>query len=135
MGKRTKSRNPRANEGIQANEVHAKAIAVGRGAKAVVTYGASDLSDEIKKAFEVLTNKVESMPDNPDKAVAQSAVSALKAEAEKGDEARENNVSKWLTFLAQAAPDVWEVAISTFLNPIQGLSLVFQKVAQRAKQA
>jgi hypothetical protein len=135
MGKRTKSRNPPANEGIQANEVHAKAIAVGRGAKAVVTYGASDLSDEIKKAFAVLAQKVESLPDGPDKTVAHSAVTALEAEAQKGDKAEEDTVSKWLTFLAQAAPDVWDVAVATFLNPIKGLSLVFQKVAQRAKQA
>jgi len=133
MGKRTKIKNAPANEGIQANEVNANAIAVGRGARAVVTYNFAGLSDEIKETFAILADKVESMPDSPDKTVAQSAVNALATEAQKGDKAEEDNVSKWLTFLAQTAPDIWEVAISTFLNPIQGLSLVFQKVAQRAK--
>lgn len=133
MAKRTKPQKTTINEGIQATEIKAQAIAVGRGAKAVVTHNASDMSEEVKKTFAALMEKVESMSDGSDKEVAQSAVKALEIEAQKGDDAKEDNVKKWLAFLAQVAPDVWEVAVSTFLNPIQGLSLAFQKVAQRAK--
>ena len=135
MTKRTKPHKATINEGIQANEINAQAIAVGRGAKAVVTNNASDANEDIKKSFAVLLEKVESMSAGADKEVAQSAVKALEAEAQKGEDAQVDNVQKWLRFLAQVAPDVWEVAVSTFLNPVRGLSLVFQKVDQRAKSS
>jgi hypothetical protein len=31
-------------------------------------------------------------------------------------------------------PDIGEVAINTFINPIQGLSIAFQMIAQQAKE-
>lgn len=133
MSKQTKPQQAAINEGIQANEIKAQAVAVGRGARAVVTNNASDTSDDVRHIFLTLINRAATLPEGPERMVAQNAIEGLQAEAQKGEEAKEDNVNKWLSFLAQAAPDIWEVAVASFLNPIQGLSLVFQKVAQRAK--
>jgi hypothetical protein len=38
-----------------------------------------------------------------------------------------------MSFLAETASDAFDVAVATFTNPITGLSMVFKKVAERAK--
>jgi len=120
------------NEGIQATNIHSQAIAVGKGAQAIVNQ-AKD-SDEIDQFFVVLTQKVADLPEGSDKDIAKSAVNALQSEAKLGDNAKESNVSKWLNFLAQTAPDIWDVAITTFSNPIAGLGMAFKKVAERTRE-
>lgn len=91
------------------------------------------LDDEIVKAFAILMQKVNSLPEGQDKTDAQNAIKALETEAYKGTETQEKAVRKWLSFLLETAPDIWQVAIDTFIHPIKGLSTVFQKVAERAK--
>ncbi|MBK9008064.1 MAG: hypothetical protein IPM31_13865 [Anaerolineae bacterium] len=89
---------------------------------------------EIKNAFTVLHNKVELIPNGADKEIAKTAVKELELEASQGEKASEKVISKWLKFLLEVAPDAWEVAIDTFLNPIKGLSTVFKKVAEQSKK-
>jgi len=120
-----------AGDKTTTGDISGTGIAVGDHAQITVTQGLG--SEEMAKAFEALAQAVAAMPDGPDRGVAQSAVQALQAEAEKGDEAEESTVRRWFDFLAQTAPDAWEVAVETFKNPIKGLSLVFKKVAERAK--
>lgn len=88
-------------------------------------------ADEIEKAFAAILLAVSRLPKGSDHTEAEQAVQALAGEARKGEEAREKSVSKWMKFLLETAPDVFEVAAETFLSPIKGLSLVFQKVAKR----
>lgn len=128
-----KKDNKPTNIGIQADEIHAQAIAVGNRAKAIVTHSSKNIHNEVNIVFEVIKKEIDSLPEGPDKTIATNAVQALEAEAQMGDKAEASNVSKWLNFLAQTAPDAWEVAVNTFINPVQGLSTVFQKVAKRAK--
>lgn len=109
-------------------------VAIGRRAQATVTQSTGASAEEIAKIFSVITAKVNALPDGPDKTVAVSAVQALQAEAKQGDKASEANVNKWFNFLAQAAPDAFEVAVASFANPIAGLGLAFKKIAERAKQ-
>lgn len=110
-------------------------VAIGHGAQATVTQVSSGMRDEIARAFAALTQKANALPEGPEKSVAQSAVKALETEARKGEQADEGNVGKWLNFLAQTAPDIWEVAVDTFLNPVKGLGTAFKKIAERAKAA
>jgi hypothetical protein len=91
------------------------------------------VGDEIIHIFAKLMQEANALPEGSERGVAQSAVEELEAEAHKGEEADENTVREWLNFLLEAAPDVWQVAVDTFINPIKGLSTVFQKVAERAK--
>jgi len=90
-------------------------------------------TDEIARAFAPVEEKVKAMPAGPPRDDAGAAVEKLKAEAGKGDQAEESTVRRWLNFLAEAAPDAWEVAINTMINPIAGVSTVFKKIAERAK--
>jgi hypothetical protein len=75
------------------------------------------------------------MPDGVEKEEAQETLTKLEAEAKKGENADENRVRRWMNFLAETAPDVWEVAVATFIHPIAGVSLVFKKIAERAKNS
>jgi hypothetical protein len=134
MNKRKKNQPSAGNQGIIADTVNAQAIAVGKHAQATANYEAgTQRMDEVTKIFEKLTAQINEMPEGPEKIVAQSAVNGLKGEAGKDADAGEEAIKKWLNFLTQSAPDIWEVAITTFINPIQGLGLAFQKVAQRAR--
>lgn len=101
----------------------------------IVNASTTSLNDEseIAKVFLALMEKANALANVSDKQDAQNAITALESEAQKSDKADEKKVKKWLYFLAETAPDIGEVAIDTFLNPIKGLSTVFRKVAERAK--
>ncbi len=127
--KRTHSQ---VNNGIQAQTVNAQAIAVGTKAQAIVNQQMNASVNDIAAAFSQLFEKINQMPGGAEKDVAKSAAQALEKEAQKGPQAEEATVSKWFSILAQMAPDVFEVALTTFANPIQGLGVAFQKIAQKA---
>jgi len=90
--------------------------------------------DAIAQAFVRLQEALNQLPDGPDKTVAQSAVEALEQEAKKGESADEGAVARWFAFLAQTAPDAWQVAIDTFIHPVRGLSTAFRKIAAKAQK-
>ncbi len=112
------------------NITNSTGVAIGPNAQATVTQASGGDLDQV---FAVLLDKVKALPDGPDKGIAQNAVQGLESEARKGERANESTISKWLNFLAQTAPDAWEVAVDTFLHPIKGLSTAFKKIAERAK--
>jgi hypothetical protein len=95
--------------------------------------GSNAPPDQLGEAFAAILQEIDRMPDGPDKGVARSAADALYAEAQKGDNADEGAARRYLNFLLETAPDAWEVAIDTLINPIKGVSTVIQKVASRAK--
>lgn len=125
---------PTQSGGISVGNISSSTgVAIGHGAQATVTQGGPS-ADEIAKAFAAITQKVNAMPDGPSKTIAQQAVQGLEAEAKKGDKADEKVVGDWFNFLAQTASDAFDVAVTTFANPIAGIGMVFKKVAERAKE-
>lgn len=91
-------------------------------------------ANEIAAAFAKIQAALTTLPLNPaQKLVAEATISAMKTEAQKGEQAEESTVHDWLSTLLQMAPDIGEVAIQTFLNPIHGLSVAFRKVAEKAR--
>ena len=108
-------------------------FAIGPDAQAMVTQTSKAEVDEIAHAFGVLQRRVEALPQGADKNIAKSAVEALEVEARKGEQAVESTVQKWMNFLAETAPDVWEVAVDTFVNPVKGIGTAFRKIADKAK--
>lgn len=106
-------------------------VAVGKNNQVTVTQGAS--AEEIAKAFALMTEKIDALPEGPKKTMAETALNGLKEEIDKGDEADETKVKEWMNFLAETASDAFDVAVASFTNPIAGLSMVFKKVAERAK--
>jgi len=97
------------NEGIQANVINAKSIAVGKGATAVVNQNVNS-KDEIDEIFSSLRQRADGLKSETDKDEVNIAISALEKEARKGDNAQEKVVNKWVNFLFETAPDIWEVA-------------------------
>jgi len=114
------------------NITNAAGVAIGAGARATVTQSGG-MSAEMAATFAALTQSVKALADGPEKDIAEMAVVGLEFEAVKGDGAQQGAVEKWLRFLAQAAPDVWEVAVNTFANPIAGLGTAFRLIAERAR--
>lgn len=104
-----------------------------RDVKNVVNANQQADQDERALAFAILLEKANALSNETDKQDAQTAIQKLETEAKKNGKAEEKTVRKWVLFLLETAPDIGEVAIDTFLNPIKGLSTVFQKVARRAK--
>lgn len=115
------------------NVTKSTGVAIGRGAKATVTQTTGASASEIAKAFAALNAKVDALPEGPDKEIAKNAAQGLEGEAKKGTQASEANITKWFNFLAQSSSDAFDVAVTTFSNPIAGLSLAFKKIAERAK--
>lgn len=109
-------------------------IAIGTEAQATVTQIAIQKDDPIAIAFKPIKQAVIVMPDSPHREAARTVVENLEAEARKGDQADESKVQKWINFLAEIAPDVWEIAIDTFANPVLGVGTVFKKIAEMARR-
>jgi len=87
----------------------------------------------IEKLFTELNQRIEKMEDGVEKTIAQTTVQGLKEEAEKGDKADETKVQKMFKSLLNVAPDAWDVAVATFMNPVAGVGMAFKKIAERAK--
>ena len=88
----------------------------------------------IQIVFGRIRREIEKLPDGIEKQEANETLDKLEAESHKGDQANENRVERWFKFLAETAPDAWDVAVKTFINPIDGVGEVFRKVAQRANK-
>jgi len=88
----------------------------------------------IQTAFDELRAKAAAITDEDTREDLESTLDKLEREAGKGDAANENRIKGYFNFLAEMAPDIWEMVVKTFINPIAGVSTMFQKVAQRAKE-
>ncbi|MEW6401001.1 MAG: toll/interleukin-1 receptor domain-containing protein [Chloroflexota bacterium] len=125
---------------VEGDEIHvgdisnSTGVAIGQGAQAQVQQQSGMSADEIVKIFSMLQQHVAKMPPGDEKDETKGALEKLQKEAQKGEAADETRVQKYIKFLAETAPDIWEVAVDTFLNPVKGLSTVFRKVAERARE-
>ena len=129
--KTTNTKNAGGNNVSIGGYVSGSNIVTGNNIHVSLTQGIS--ADEVAKAFSTIFTAVQAKEESPEKVMAQTAVQGLEAEASKGEEAQEEDVQKWFEILGNMAPDIWEVAVDTFTNPIKGLSTVFKKVAEKAK--
>jgi hypothetical protein len=132
--KRAGSRVARSGDEIKIGNISGgTGFAIGPGAQAYVSQTTGAAADEIAKAFKALQQEVNSMPDGAERNVAESALKSLETEARKGEAASESQVQRWMNFLADTAPDAWEVAVDVFTNPIKGVSTIFRKIAEKAR--
>ena len=122
-------------QGIQVGDIKdSTGVAIGHGARATVTQTSGPSLEQITKAFAAIARQVDRLHDDDDKREAKETLKKLEDEAHKGDKADESKVRRWLLFLAEVAPDAFEVAVDTFLNPIKGLGTAFKKVAEKARE-
>jgi hypothetical protein len=107
---------------------------IGRDQRITTTTTTTGASPEtLAEAFSRLYQALETKPDGLQKTVGQQALQQLEQEAKKGPQADEKKVEESFHILAML-PDIAEVAVQTFLNPVQGVSLAFQKIARKAKE-
>lgn len=88
---------------------------------------------ELTQAFELVYRAVRQVEDPVIREDAKKIVQDIESEVKKGEEADPSRVERWLKFLAETAPDVWEVAVDTLNNPIKGIGTVLKKVIAKAK--
>ncbi len=88
---------------------------------------------ELTQAFETIHGAVRQVADPVIREDAEKIVQDIEKEVQKGEEANHSRVERWLKFLAETAPDVWDVAVDTLSNPIKGIGTVIKKVIEKAK--
>jgi hypothetical protein len=89
----------------------------------------------LARAFADFYTAVQQQPDLPpqDKADVQAELEEVEAELQKGEEANEGFIRRRLRHVQRMAPDIYDVVIATFANPIAGLGLVAKKIAEKMK--
>lgn len=114
------------------SQIEGSNIAAGRAAQ--INIGAGSAA-EIRRQFEPIYEKIQDRPvEKPeDREILLETVQEIQEEVGKKDEADEGRLGRWFRLLAVMAPDILEVTLDTILNPLNGISTVVQKIAERAK--
>ena len=90
---------------------------------------------ELLKAFKDINRQIDTRKEDPtvDKEELKETVKKVEEEVKKGEEANPTKVERWLKFLGDMAPDILQVTAATLANPVMGLSLAIQKIAEKAQ--
>jgi hypothetical protein len=89
----------------------------------------------LARAFADFYTAVQQQPDLPprDKADVQAELEEVETELQKGEKANEGFIRRRLRNVQRMAPDIYDVVLTTFGNPIAGLGLVAKKIAEKMK--
>lgn len=89
----------------------------------------------LAQAFAAFYQAVQQQPDLPpeDKEDLRAELQEVEAELQKGAEAREGFVRRRLRNIERMAPDIYDVVLATFANPVAGLGMVAKKIAEKMK--
>jgi hypothetical protein len=106
-------------------------IAIGRGASATVNQGLGGA--EIAALFENVYKAIQARPADADldKDELTGTVKKIQAEAAKGEQANPNKVERWLTNLADLAPDIRNVTVAALINPVAGIATAIRAIARK----
>ena len=109
-------------------------VAMGRGAQAVAGSGNVNMNawDDWRSQ---MFKWVDAQPklSAADKQDVKDSVEKIQAEAKKGEQADPQRLERLINSIALVAPDAFEVAITTIMNPLAGIGLALKKIADRAK--
>jgi hypothetical protein len=112
------------------------AVAAGRGATASVTHIEAGSAAQVFETWrKEMDKKIDVVPNLqlPDKTDLKDATAKISVEAAKGPKADIDRLERLINTLNIMAPDIFEVAIATLVNPMAGIGLVLKKVGDRAK--
>jgi hypothetical protein len=109
-------------------------IVVGDRSSATVIKQTAD-PEAIARAFEKFYQTVEAKPglSAQEKDDLKADLEGVEKELVKGEEADEGFIARRLRNVKRMAPDIWDVVITTFGNPVAGLGIVARKIAARIK--
>ena len=68
-----------------------------------------------------------------DKVDVKTEVEEIEGEIVKGDKANESFITRHLRNVGRMAPDILDVILTTFANPVAGLGMVAKKIAEKMK--
>ncbi len=107
---------------------------VGDHSRATVVKQAAD-PEAIARAFRRFYDAVDEKPDlsGPERADLKAELEEVEEEIAKGEGADEGFIARRLRSVKRMAPDIWDVVITTFGNPVAGLGMVGRKIAARMK--
>jgi hypothetical protein len=107
-------------------------LVIGRDGQATVTQGLG--GDEIARLFEAIYQRIEARPEDPDvdKEELTETVQKVQEETAKGEEANPKKVERWLSNLAEMAPDILDVTVACLTSPAVGIATIC-KVTEQGK--
>lgn len=99
------------------------------------TYTQNPDPEAIASAFSKIYAQVAQKPDlaPQDKADVQEKLQEVEAELKKGEDANESFIQSRLRNIQRMAPDILDVVLTTFANPVLGMGMVAKKVAGKMK--
>lgn len=119
------------------NITGSKGIAIGRGASSTYTETTGVGGEELARLFSAMNQRIDARPPDPqvDKVELKETVQKIEAEVAKGDEANVGKLERWVKYLNEIAPDILEVAGTTLLNPVAGVTLALKNIIAKAQEA
>jgi hypothetical protein len=98
-------------------------------------YNAGGDPEALANAFAALYQQVAQQSDLAPQAKAdvQAELQEVEQELKKGEQADESFIQRRLRNVKRMAPDILDVALTTFANPALGLGMVARRVAERMK--
>lgn len=121
------SKKEKATISISGSNVDIKGDVIG-GNKIVNNYNPSFVSND----FESIKKLIEGQSSNQNEL--RNAVEQIQEEVRKGESADSTKVEKWLRFLAGMSDDIFQVTVSTIINPIGGIAKAIQLIAKKVKE-
>jgi len=93
-------------------------------------------ADAFARAFAQIYKAINARQPDPDvgKDEIAETVKDIQEEAQKGDQANEKKLSRWLRNLAGMAEDIFDVTVAALTGPQAAFATVARKVAAKAKQ-
>jgi hypothetical protein len=119
---------------ITTGNIAGSGIAVGHKAQAQVQQGGD--AEAFARAFAQVYDAINARQPDPDvdKDEITETVQAIQEEAQKGDQANEKKLHRWLGNLALMAEDIFDVTVASLAGPHAAFATVARKVAAKAKQ-
>lgn len=118
------------------NITGSKGLAIGRGASSTYTETTGVGGEELAKLFSAMNQRIDARPADPevDKEELKETVQKIEQEVAKGDAANEGKLERWVKYLNDIAPDIIEVAATTLLNPVAGVTVALKNIIAKAQE-
>jgi len=113
-------------------------IAAGRDASLnqVVTHQGLS-GEDVAKLFTEIYGRLDTLPmeSGVETESVRATIEKLETEAKKGDNADATRIEHWLERLADMAPDILEIVLTTLTNPAAGIAEVVRRAAEKARKS
>jgi acyl-CoA reductase-like NAD-dependent aldehyde dehydrogenase len=122
---------------MSVGDVSGQAIVVqGRNAKVTVHQGIQ--GTELAPLFDRVYQTIESLPNATTDEKQEIAENAKRIEtevAEKGEQANQTSLQRWMENIQKMAPDIVDVILASLGGPLSAATVILKKVAEHSRQA